>query len=129
MSLAQNPSPARRYVNCFLLANCRLGASIHVMRESDGVPVLESRWDAPPPSFERFRNRLKIMANLDPVCYPVRKQGRFELSIPSENDGGIIQQLFAVEVTFDDAADDPSVEVRFERLSSTVCPGPDPVLY
>jgi hypothetical protein len=129
MSRAQNPNPTRRYVNCFLMATSQQDEPRHFLRKSRGLPRLEAYPDIPTPSFERFRNRLKVMADLDPVRYPTRQAGRFELCTHVEQDGGLREAHFTVHVVFDDASTDPEVELRFEPLSQVFYAGGNPFLY
>jgi hypothetical protein len=129
MSILQNPSPTRRYVNCFLGSNSRRGPAIHRIRKSHGLPALDGCPDAVAPTFERFRNRLKVMARLDPVRYHAPKPGRFELIVHFDEEPGLTEAKFMVHLMFDDASEDPCVELRFEPLSSVSHPGGNPYLY
>lgn len=122
MSFVQNPSPARRYVNAFLLAMCSANDPVRRIKRSDGLPSVELFPDPPPP-FEQCRNRLKIMAQLDPVIYPTPKVARFEINVGNDEAGGMRERQYAVHATFDDAASDPSVELRAELLWERFLPG------
>jgi hypothetical protein len=87
-----------------------------IVRKSDRLAEQEP--GVAPPPFERFRNRLKVMSDLDPVIYPTPRRSVFRIVIdrrrvPHEK-GEWDQCTYALHLTFDDAAADPSVELRAE---------------
>jgi hypothetical protein len=115
--------PAERYVNVFLLELLQ-AEGVCVVRRSVSLPELRG---LRPPEFGRFRNRLKVMAHLNPVTYPTPKQGTINISTDRQVDGKWYEFVYAVRVLFTDVGDDPSVELRPELTSQK--PGVDPALY
>jgi hypothetical protein len=81
------------------------------------------------PDFARFRNRLKIMAGLDPVTYPTPKNGTFEIAIDRKENGQWYDCRYTVHLVFTDASSDPSVELRAELKSQEPGIDPDLCLY
>lgn len=71
-------SPVERYVNLFLRALLRQQPQCFVVRKSVALPELLGQ---APPEFVRFRNRLKLMAGLNPVTYQIPKEAKIRLTI------------------------------------------------
>jgi hypothetical protein len=115
--------PAETYVNLFLLEMLQAEKGSQVVRASVALPVLR---DNVPPDFARFRNRLKIMAGLDPVTYPTPKNATLEIAIDRKDNGQWHDCRYTVSLLFTDARSDPSVELRAELKSQE--PGVDPEL-
>ena len=118
--------PAERYVNLFLLEMLQDGPGVRVAQASVGLPVLR---DHEPPDFARFRNRLKIMAGLDPVTYPTPRSGTVDIAIDRQADGQWYECTYTVRLLFTDAGNDPSVELRAELESQKPGVDPDLCLY
>ena len=115
--------PAERYVNLVLLDLLHSGRNEWRAKSSDVLPALS---DQPSPDFARLRNRLKVMAELDPVLYPTPRTGSFQIAVDRKVDGQWFVCTYAVTALFTDVGDDPSVEVRAELISQE--PGIDPDL-
>jgi hypothetical protein len=115
MSIKEPVHPAERYVNLFLIDLFMTDTPTRAVRQSNALPALAG-FDYVP-EFARFRNRLKIMANLDPVTYPTPRAGSAEIAIDREVDGAWFQFGYTLHLLFDDAATDPSVEMRVELTS------------
>ncbi len=115
--------PAETYVNVFLLEMLHAEQRLLVVKLSVALPVLRGH---EPPEFARFRNRLKIMAELDPVTYPTPTNGTFEIAIDRQVNGQWYDCRYTVHVVFTDSSDDPSVELSAKLKSQK--PGVDPDL-
>ena len=101
-------SPVKRYVNLLLLdlGGSDEGASC-TLSKSRSLPSLTGyKWEEELPPFEKVRNRLKVMADLDPVTFQEPVKGHFKMQIGA--------RPCIAHVDFDDGADDPTVNLRLE---------------
>jgi hypothetical protein len=126
MSRKEHVHPAKRYVSLFLLDMLEAARLSCSARASGVLPVLRGQ---EPPEFTRFRNRLKVMAGLDPITYQAPRTGTFELVTPRQEDGEWYDCYYTARLTFTDLGIDPTVELSLELTRKQ--PGPDPatVLY
>jgi hypothetical protein len=99
--------PAEAYVNTFLFEMLQAERRLHVAKASVALPVLRGQ---EPPQFARFRNCLKIMAELDPVTYPTPKNGTVEIAISRQVNGQWYDCVYFVHLLFDDASSDLRLE-------------------
>src|SRR5215468_2367718 len=106
--------PARKYTNRFVYTLLTGAMSSCVIRKSQPLPVLAE--GEPPPEFERFRNRLKIMAELDPVVYPIPRMGSFLISFDRRLGGDLYELMYKVTAQFTDVGDNPQIELRGELI-------------
>src|SRR5688572_11379266 len=106
--LKQPVHSTETYVNLFLLDMLQAEKGSHVAMASAALPVLRGH---APPDFARFRNRLKIMAGLDPVTYPTPRGGTVDIAIDRQRDGQWYECVYTVRCLFTDASNDPSVEI------------------
>src|SRR5687768_732473 len=91
--------PAKRYVNLFLLEMLQGAPGVRVARRSAPLPVLQ---DHAPPDFDRCRNRLKVLAGLDPVAYPSPRDGTVDVGIDRQVDGQWYECVYTVSLRFTD---------------------------
>src|ERR1051325_2470763 len=91
--------PAETYVNLFLLEMLQADKCKQLVQASVPLPILR---DNVPPDFARFRNRLKIMARLDPVTYSTPKNGTFEIAIDRKENGQWYDCRYRVSLLFTD---------------------------
>jgi len=97
-------TPTKKYVNLLLLAMARDDVREVVLTSSRPLPPSKIYPGAEIPPFESVVNRLKVVANLDPVIYQHPKEGRIELTIGSDP--------VAVHVRFVDTGPERSVHLR-----------------
>jgi len=124
MSTKEPVHPAELYTNLFLVNLLTSDAAASAVRSSEPLPVLAGLEYVP--DFARFRNRLKIMASLDPVTYPTPRAGSFQVATERQIDGAWYLYRHTLHLLFTDAATDPSVEIRVELTSRE--PTVDPAL-
>ena len=124
MAIKQPVHPAEHYANVFLVNLLTSDTVAGTARSSEPLPVLAGVEYVP--DFARFRNRLKIMAGLDPVIYPTPRTGSFQVSTDRQLNGAWYEYRHTVHLLFTDAATDPSVEIRVELTSRQ--PTIDPAL-
>ena len=118
MSIKEYTHPTARYVNAFLLDMTKEdGEVVRTVRRSGALPVMAAFPALTPATFERFRNRLKVMADLDPVIYQSTRSGSFEIMVPRELDGKWYGCHYTISVLFDDIAPDPCLAVRSQLKS------------
>ena len=113
--------PARRYVAAFLDRLLNGESAAYTARISIPLPLIEN---LEVPTFERFRNRLKIMAGLDPVHYRDPRIGNLEVVFERASGSACTDSRYSIELRFIDVGDKPSVEIN-ARLISTVVSDPD----
>jgi hypothetical protein len=123
VSVKEPVHPAKQYVNGFLFEMLQAETRSCRVQLSGKLPIVLGQQ---PPEFARFRNRLKIMAGLDPVIYPMPRAGSFNVMINRQVDGQWYECYYAVRMLFDDSANDPSVELSSELARKE--PGIDPKL-
>lgn len=104
----EETSPTKKYVNWLLLEMTKAGVTELILNSSRPLPPSKLMPDAEIPTFESVTNRLKVMANLDPVIYQQPVEGRLDLTIGSHP--------VAVHLRFVDTAPDRSVHLRAEWL-------------
>jgi hypothetical protein len=124
MAIKEPVHPAELYANVFLVNLLASDAATGTARSSEPLPVLAGVEYVP--DFARFRNRLKIMAGLDPVMYRTPRTGSFQVSTDRQLNGAWYEYRHTVHLLFTDAATDPSVEIRVELTSRE--PTIDPAL-
>ena len=124
MAIKEPVHPAELYANVFLVNLLTSDAAAGTVRSSEPLPVLAGVEYVP--DFARFRNRLKIMARLDPVIYPTPRTGSFQVSTERQVDGAWYEYRHTLHLLFTDTATDPSVEIRVELTSRE--PTVDPAL-
>lgn len=109
-------NPTKNYVYLLLLDLVDRGMVEYTLRESESLPLPEPEplrgCSVELPTFDRADNCLKVMAGLDPLKYPQRKEGRIAAYINGMD--------IVIHVLFDDTSDDRSVQSRFEKV------GPSP---
>jgi hypothetical protein len=123
MSLKEIVPPAELYVNLFLIEMLQADKAEHLAKASVALPVLQGN---EPPDFARFRNRLKIMAGLDPVTYATARSGTANFAIDRQVAGQWCECVYTLRLIFNDSISDPSVELCAELKSQK--PGIDPDL-
>jgi hypothetical protein len=122
MSLKEPLHPAEQYVNLFLLGMFHVDPRSEIVQRSAQLPELQGH---KPPAFARFRNRLKIMCDLDPVIYAAPREGSFEVSIDRQIEGQWYACYYTVRAVFSDATTDPSVKVSAEMTRKRPSVNPD----
>lgn len=98
-------SPAKMYVNLLMIDLADRHTNTCELSPHAPLPY-SMMWTEPLPSFEEVRNRLKILAGLNPVHYASPISGRIELGV-----GGCAWVLHA---EFDDTPDNPRIRLRME---------------
>lgn len=113
-------SPVKRYVNILLLDLAKTGEdALCTLSKSHPLPSPAfCTWEEEIPPFEKVRNRLKVMAGVDPVVSHEPVKGRIELSI------GVRPCIIHTE--FDDRPEDPRVYLHLEWLQPEPGPSPPP---
>lgn len=102
-------SPAKTWVNLFLLHLCEDPSGSFTFQKSKGIPPVSHEEEVPPGGFDfdKIINRLKVMAGLDPVVYAEPRKGRISLCIQ-----GIGYHL---DTTFVDSSTDSRCEIAAHR--------------
>ncbi len=95
------------YVKQVLRDMCENNGATAVFRKSEPLAPV----DGAGCEYAHFVNRLKLMSGLNPVTYPERLYGHFELKI-----GG---KLHIARTWFDDASDEPMCSVTIEEMGSS----------
>jgi len=99
-------NPTKIYLNSLILNMFRAGTVSCMLIESEPMPQIPD-YDKEMPTFEHLMNRLKVLCQLDPVRYPLPKQGKVELMLSNH--------IYFLHASFDDCAADRSVEIRLEK--------------
>ena len=123
MAIKEPVHPAEHYANVFLVNLLTTDTSAITVRSSEPLPALAGVEYVP--DFARFRNRLKIMAGLDPVIYPTPRTGSFQVATERQVDGEWYLYRHTLHLLFTDAGTDPSVEIRIELTEREPTVDPD----
>jgi hypothetical protein len=117
MMIRDITEPTQRYVAAFL-DHVLQGESVTcAARKSVALPSI-GNMTAPP--FERFRNRLKIMAGLDPVLYKEPRTGNVEVVFERQSGSACTDARYSIELRFIDVGDDPVVELNARLIATEV---------
>lgn len=109
--------PTQRYVAAFL-DHILHGESVTcTARKSVALPSIG---DVAVPPFERFRNRLKIMAGLDPVLSNEPRTGSLEVVFERQSGSACTDTRYSIELRFIDVGDDPVVEMNARLIATEV---------
>ncbi|MHC4502641.1 MAG: hypothetical protein ACYTFI_04990 [Planctomycetota bacterium] len=109
-----------KYTNILLLKMYRQSITSFVLRESEPLPVITIEGEPEPLraiDLAHVLNRLKVMADIDPVRHKQPVDGRFMLDIR-----GVPVDVY---VHFDDRCADPCCEITMEVGTSLPSDGPD----
>jgi hypothetical protein len=93
------------YVNALLVQMYSSGAPSIELRRSEPIAVLPGLGYAP--DFSSVSNRLKIMCNLNPICYQQPVEGKVRLQFPDA--------FCVLRCRFEDVSADPFCELFLER--------------
>jgi len=106
----QEASPAKAWVNLFLLHMCRDSVSSLTLQRSKGIPPIPLEEEVPPGGFDfdRIINRLKVLAGLDPVIYKEPRKGKISLCIQGT--------WYHLDTTFTDSVADSQCEITVTTL-------------
>jgi len=102
-------SPAKAWVNLFLLHMCRDSVGSLTLQRSKGIPPIPLEEEVPSGGFDfdRIVNRLKVLAGLDPVIYKKPRKGSISLCIAGT--------WYQVNATFVDSVSDSCCEITAHR--------------
>lgn len=109
--------PTRRYVAAFLDRILHGKSASCAARKSVPLPSIGDL-DVPP--FEQFRNRLKVMAGLDPVLYKEPRTGNVEVVFERQSGSACMDTRYSIKLRFVDVGDDPLVEMNARLIATEV---------
>jgi hypothetical protein len=109
--------PTQRYVAAFLDRILHGESVTCAARKS---VALTSIGDMAVPPFERFRNRLKVMAGLDPVLYKEPRTANVEVVFERQSGAACTDTRYSIELRFIDVGDDPVVEMNARLIATEV---------
>jgi hypothetical protein len=104
-------SPARTWVNLFLLHMYKDDIDVFPLQKSKGIPplppIMEDDLPSGELSFDSILNRLKVLSGLDPVQFKEPKHGSVSLVVSGKS--------VAVETTFCDSDDNPRCTITMTK--------------
>ena len=109
--------PTQRFVAAFLDRVLDGESVFYTARKSVPLPSIGDL-DVPP--FERFRNRLKIMAGLDPVLYKEPRTGNLEVVFERASGSACTDSRYSIDLRFIDVGDEPAVEMNARLIATQV---------
>ena len=97
---------------------CWTASQFSTLRESLSPFRRSGDLDVPP--FERFRNRLKIMAGLDRVLYKEPRTGNLEVVFERASGSACTDSRYSIDLRFIDVGDEPAVEMNARLIATEV---------